>query len=98
MTPRELFGVGVRLLGLWFGYYALTYFVSFCINRFQNISFGLAYDVSPRTWEYLGFFALDGVVAWLFLFRAELIVRLTYGDPEPATEGVPPEKTLGDSI
>jgi hypothetical protein len=82
MKPRDLFGVGVRLFGLWFAVECISYLIGFLIRRFENYDnkLQLATPVPYDTYNY-GFFAvLYGLLAVYCLFFTEHLGRLTYGE------------------
>ena len=89
MTPRDLFGLGVRFLGIWLLFRGTTY-----VSMFVH---GKLYPDSGRVMSSaagdLIFASFDYALALLFLVRADAIARWSYdgATPPPARSGRPHE-------
>src|SRR5687768_9491770 len=82
MKPRDLFGVGVRLFGVWFAVDSLTNLYAFFTRRFENADSKLTLSnyVTYGTYDYGLYAIMYGVLAWYCLFCTEHLVRWSYGE------------------
>ncbi len=75
MTPRDLFLLGVRLLGLVFLYHGLTALPTTLLSAFASL-FGRS---------FLGFLGMSFMALWL-IRGTPLMMRLAYPPPDKAGE------------
>ena len=82
-SPRELFGLGTRLLGLWMFVSGIVY-----VGGYLDYKLGYARD-NPgySSAGNLIYATLYFMMAALFLLWTKTVVNWTYGDESPKPEG-----------
>jgi len=85
MRPRELFGVGIRVLAIWFWCEAF-YWGYFAVAKSIDVTLG-----NPKipTREEVSSMLLNAILGTVLMVGARALVWLAYGDA-PKAEASPP--------
>ena len=83
MSARDLFGVGVRLLGLWIGYTGLQYVLSWI-----SLSMGDSFPERDFRREYLLSAIVYSLTGLALFVGAPALEGIAYGQPLDAAEDV----------
>ena len=76
MKPRDLFGVGVRLLGVWLLYHGATYIAGYADLKL----FPASTKIQDSSTGFLIYATIHLMLAAYFLLWTESLANWTYGD------------------